>query len=100
MTGIFVLTEHRQGQIRDITFEMLTKGRELAEKANTELTALLFGKNVKKHARTLSEYAKKVLLVEDSKLENFNSKAYQNVLSWLIKEYKPLITLIDKLPLA
>jgi len=94
MTEIFVLTEHRRGQIRDITFEMLTKGRALAEKTNTELTAVLFGKDVKEYAKTLSEYAKRVLLVEDSKLENFNSKAYQKVLSHLIKEHKPLITLI------
>ena len=94
MAEIFVLTEHRQGQIRDITLEMLTKGRELSEKTNSELVAVLLGKDVKEHAKTLSEYAKKVLLVEDSKLENFNSEAYQRTLSSLIKERRPLLTLI------
>jgi len=94
MNEIFVLAEHRQGQIRDITLEMLTKGGELAEKTNTDLTAVLLGKEVKKHAKTLSEYAKKVLLVEDAKLENFNSEAYQKVLSNLINEHKPLLTMI------
>jgi electron transfer flavoprotein alpha subunit len=94
MTEIFVLAEHRQGQIRDITFEMLTKGKELAEKTNTDLTAVLLGKNTKEHAKTISEYAKKVLLVEDAKLENFNSEAYQKVLSNLTKEHKPLLTMI------
>lgn len=94
MTEIFVLTEHRQGQIRDITFEMLSKGRELAGKTSTKLTAVLLGKEVKRHAKTLQNYAKKVLLVEDTKLENFNSDAYQKVLSSLIKEHKPLLTLM------
>jgi len=94
MKEIFVLTEHRSGQIRDITFEMLTKGKEIAEKTDTQLAAVLFGRDVKEYAKTLSEYAKKVLLVEDAKLENFNSKAYQRVLSHLIKEHKPLLTLI------
>ena len=94
MREIFVLTEHRQGQIRDVTFEMLTKGRELAGKTNTELTAVLFGKDVKDHAKTLSDYAKNVLLVEDARLENFNSEAYQKVLSNLITERKPLLTLL------
>ncbi len=94
MREIFVLTEHRQGQIRDITFEMLTKGRELAGKTNTELTAVLLGRDVKSHAKTLSDHAKKILLVEDAKLENFNSEAYQRVLSNLIRERKPLLTLI------
>jgi len=94
MTEIFVLAEHRQGQIRDITYEMLTKARELAEKANVELTAVILGKDIKEKAKPITEYAKNVLTVEDSKLENFNSDAYQKVLSNLIKEHKPLLTLI------
>lgn len=94
MKEIFVLAEHRQGQFRDITFEMLSKGVELAEKTGTELTAVLLGKNVKDQAKALSEYAKHVLVVDDAKLENFNSEAYQTVLAQLIKEHKPLLTLI------
>lgn len=94
MREIFVLAEHRQGQIRDITFEMLTKGRELAEKTNADLTAVLLGKEVKEQAKALSEYAKKVLLVKDTRLENFNSEAYKKVLSNLIGERKPLLMMI------
>lgn len=94
MKEIFVLAEHRRGQIRDITFEMLTKARELAEKTNTEPTAVLFGREIKEQAKTLSEHAAKVLAVEDAKLENFNSIAYQKALSNLIRERKPLLTLI------
>jgi len=94
MREIFVLVEHRQGQIRDITFEMLTKGKELAEKTDAALTAVLLGKAIKEHAKTFTEYAKKVLLVEDAKLENFNSEAYQKVLLNLINEHKPLLTMI------
>jgi len=94
MKEVFVLAEHRQGQIRDVTLEMLSKAKELAQKTNSEPTAVLFGKDVKHHAKTLSDYANKVLLVEDAKLENFNSEAYQKVLSTLINEHKPLLTLI------
>jgi electron transfer flavoprotein alpha subunit len=94
MKEIFVLTEHRQGEIKEITYEMLTKGRELAGKTKSELIAVLFGKNVEGHATTLSEYARKVLLVEDAKLESFNSEAYQKVLSKLINERKPFLVLI------
>jgi electron transfer flavoprotein alpha subunit len=94
MAEIFVLAEHRQGQIRDVTYEMLTKAREIAEKANMELTAVFLGKEVKEKAKVLTEYAKKVLVVEDAKLENFNSDAYQKVLTNLIKENKPTLTMI------
>lgn len=94
MAGIFVLAEHRLGQIREITYEMLTKGREIAEKLKTEQTAVILGKNIKEKAKTLSEYAEKVLVVEDEKLENFNSDAYQKVLMTLIREEKPILTMI------
>ncbi|MCJ7631535.1 electron transfer flavoprotein subunit alpha/FixB family protein [Candidatus Bathyarchaeota archaeon] len=88
------MAEHRKGQIRDITFEMLTKGREIAKNTNMDLTAVLLGKDVKEYAKTLSEYAKKVLLIEDAKLENFNSETYQKALFKLINERKPLLTIL------
>jgi len=94
MVGIFVLAEHRQGQIRDITYEMLTKARELAEKANVNVTAVLLGNNVKDHAKNLAEYASTVIIVEDAKLENFNSEAYRKVLSGLATTYKPSLVMI------
>jgi electron transfer flavoprotein alpha subunit len=94
MVEIFVLVEHRQGQVRDVTYEMLTKGRELAQKANAQLTAVLMGKDVKSHAAALSAHTNNVLVVEDAKLENFNSDAYQKVLSHLANERKPLLTLM------
>ena len=94
MTEIFVLAEHRQGQFRDITFEMLTKAREIAEKLGAGLTTVLLGKNVRGHAKTLAEHSPKVLLVEDDKLEHFNSDAYQRVLTHLITERKPILTII------
>jgi len=42
----------------------------------------------------LKSWADKILVVEDDKLENFNAEAYQRVLSHLIKERKPILTLI------
>ena len=94
MSKIFVLAEHRRGELREITFEMLTKGKELAEKSGAELTAVLLGNNVGEYAKTLAEYAKRVLLVQDAKLENFNSESYQKVLSNLIQEHNPILILM------
>lgn len=94
MGEIFVLAEHRQGQLRDITFEMLTKGGELAEKINLDLTAILLGKNIKDYAKDLAEYSDKVIVVEDERLEYFISDNYHKVMEYLIKRYKPILTLI------
>jgi electron transfer flavoprotein alpha subunit len=94
MTELFVLTEHRQGEIRDVTFEMLSKGRELAKKTNTDLTAVLLGQNLEEHAKKLADHAERVLAIEDARLENFNSETYQKALSHLINQHKPSLTLI------
>lgn len=94
MAEIVVLAEHRQGQVRDITYEMLTKARELAAKANAEVIAVMLGKNVKEHAKAIAEYAKSVLVVEDARLENFNSEAYRTILTKLIAEHKPILLMM------
>jgi electron transfer flavoprotein alpha subunit len=94
MKEIFVLAEHRRGELRDVTFEMLTKGRELSKKTNMDLTAVLLGHNVKEFAKKLADQVKRVLVVNDARLENFNAEAYQKVLSHLISERKPSLTLI------
>lgn len=94
MKELFVLAEHRQGELRDITFEMLTKGREVSQKINADLTAVLLGHSVKGFAKRLADHAKKVLIVDDARLENFNAETYQKVLSHLISERKPLLTLM------
>ena len=94
MSQVFVLAEQRQGEIRDITFEMLTIGKELAGKLGGKLTALLLGNKIKGLAKTLTEYSDEVLLIEEQRLENFNSDAYQQVLTNLIHQFKPYLTLI------
>ena len=47
MGDIFVLVEHRQGKIRDITYEMLGVGEKIAAEQGASLTAVLLGHGVK-----------------------------------------------------
>jgi electron transfer flavoprotein alpha subunit len=94
MGEIFVLAEHRQGKMRDITYEMLGVGEKIATQGNDSLTAVLLGKEVKNFAEDLASRTSKVLVVEDESLENFNSILYQNVLSSLLSKYQPLLTLM------
>jgi electron transfer flavoprotein alpha subunit len=94
MGEIFVLVEHRQGKIRDITFEMLAAGEKLASQQGASSAAVLLGHNVKSFAEEIATRASKVLVVDDAPFEHFNSILYQKVLSSLITKYQPLLTLI------
>lgn len=94
MGELFVLVEHRQGKIRDITYEMLAAGEKLASQQGASSTAVLLGQNVKHFAEELASRASKVVVVEDAQLEHFNSVHYQKVLSSLIVKHQVLLTLI------
>jgi len=91
---IFVLAEHRQGELRDVTFEMLGKGQELAAAMGAPLAAVLLGHKVDGLATELAKHANQVLVIEDERLEHFNSAVYQQVLAQLITERKAGLVLI------
>lgn len=94
MKEILVLAEHRLGKLRDITFEMLSKGRELARRNGGALITILLGHDVEMLAEELANYADEILFVEDERFKNFNSDYYREVLSHVILERKPSIILI------
>lgn len=94
MNEILVLAEHRMGALRDITFEMLSKGRDLADNSGAELVAIILGQDEDGFTEKLAEKADKVLVVEDVDLKDFNAEAYQKVLSNLIDEHRPTLTMI------
>ena len=94
MKEIIVLAEHRKGELRDVTWEMLSKGRQLAESAGADLGVALFGKGMNHLAEALKPKANKIFLIEDERLEFYNSETYEKVLTQLMTERKPFLTLI------
>jgi electron transfer flavoprotein alpha subunit len=94
MGDVFVLAEHRRGELREVTLEMLGKGRELAGQLGGSLKAVLLGHGVDAFAGELANQAHEVLVVEDERLENFNSELYQKVLVSLLADRQPTLTLI------
>jgi len=94
MGDVFVLAEHRRGELREVTLEMLGKGRELAGQMGGSLKAVLLGHGVDAFSGELANQAHEILVVEDERLEDFNAELYQKVLVSLLTERKPTLTLI------
>jgi len=94
MNEILVLAEHRDGELRDITFEMLGKAASLAETGGTTVTALLLGAGVGEMADGLACYADEVLTVDHGNLANFNSAVYQPVVAEAVKSRGPAAVLV------
>jgi len=92
--GIWVFAEQKKSMIQPVVWELLGKARQLAEKLNTEVSAVLLGYKVKEKAKELIFYgADKVYLVEDERLANFLDEPYTEILIRLIRKYKPEIFL-------
>lgn len=88
--GIWVFAEQEEGKIHSVVYELLAKGRELADKLQTELCAVLSGSKIGNRAEELIQRgADKVYLVENEELLNYRSDVYSNVLVDLIRKYKP-----------
>jgi len=94
MSGIWVLIEHRRGEIREISYEMLGKGRMVAEKLKQELSAVILASDAKAYVDKIKKYASKILTIEDKQLEHYNALSYQAVLSTLAREKAPTLLLM------
>ena len=92
--GVWIFAEQKNGKIAPVVYELLGKGKELAEQRETELVAILFGHNIGKLTKELIAFgANKVIYVDDPVLENFLDILYSKAMSDLAKKYKPEIIL-------
>jgi len=84
---IYVLIEHLQGQVADISYTMLAAGRELAQGTGGKVVAVLLGDNAKELARDLA--ADGVRYLDHAAFAEFTSDAYQKALADLIGKDQP-----------
>jgi len=94
MSEIFVVVEHRQGEVRDITYEMLFRANELCQEFSHTLTAILFGGKEEAFLNDIAPKADRVMVFEDERFKSFNSELYKEVLHRLVEERRPLLTLM------
>ena len=96
--GVWVFTEQRNSEIKSVGYELLSKGKELADILKTELCAVCFGYNIKGIEQLTGCGADKVYLIDDPTLTNQTEDAYVVELVRLIKLHKPEIVLAGATP--
>ena len=92
--GILIFGEQRDGVILEVVYELLGKGRKLADSINEPLLCVILGKSVTEINKLASYGADEIHYFEDIKLESFNCEIYSNIISNFIKKIKPSIFLI------
>ncbi len=93
--GVYVFAQQVDNKIDSIAFELIGKGKDLAEVLGTQVTAVLVGSNVKDLADELAEYgADQVIVVDDPELKDYRTEPYAHALAEVIKKFKPEIFLV------
>jgi len=98
MAEIVVLAEHRNGELREITFQMLNKASELCRNNNHELSVVLLGNNMDNLVAQLKDRADRVIVYNDQRLHDFDADDVKEIMNALINERRPPLTLMGHTP--
>ena len=101
MNNIFVYIELEDGAIADVSLELLTKGRELADRLGVKLEAVAMGANLAGIEKELAKYgADTVWVADDEVFAPFRTLPHTSVLCGLIEAEKPQIVLFGATPVG
>lgn len=93
--NIWVYLEQVDGVIESVSWEMLGKGRELADTSGEELIGVILGHNVGNQPQeALRRGADRVLVCDDPLLGMYSWEAYTKVMTDMVNDRKPSILLI------
>jgi electron transfer flavoprotein alpha subunit len=101
MNNIFVYCEVEEGVISEVSLELLTKGRSLANQLVCQLEAVVVGKGLKEVEKQIMPYGVDSLYIaDDPRLEPFTTLPHAAILNKLFEEEKPQIALMGATPIG
>ncbi len=93
--GILVYVDHVDGDIHPVTFELIGKAKEMADKINHPVYCLFIGHNITNKAKDLLPYGvDKVFVYDNEELKHFRIEPYTAAFEDFINKIKPTIALV------
>lgn len=90
--NLIVYCEFEDGKVADVSLELLTKGRQLADRLGVKLEAVVAGDNLKDIETQILPYGvDTVYKIEDKRLYPYTSLPHSSILINLFKEIEPQI---------
>lgn len=91
---VWVYAEQEDGSLHDVVLELCGKARDLADRLNVKVGAVLAGHGVRGLSeRLIAEGADRVYVVDDPRLAHYQTSPYARVLTELIEKHKPQIVI-------
>lgn len=95
MNNLFVYLEIENGNVEEVSLELLTKGRSLANKLQCKLEAVAVGDKLDRVGEQVFPYGVDILhIFEDKRLSPYTSLPHTSILVKLFEEEKPQIALM------
>ena len=94
MPGILVIVEHRRGEIRDITFEMLDLAQRISEENDLDIYTLLLEKDEGGFLSQLKQLCHKIVRISDSSLKDYSPEPYIEAIKSATDAVSPLIIMM------
>ncbi len=91
--GVWVFAEQRDGKLKGVSYELLAKGRALANTLGTELGVVCLGSGITETDRLIAGGADKVYLVDSPELAHNPEEILARQLAELIQQHQPEIVL-------
>ena len=96
---VWIFAQQHDTKLNDVSLELLSKGRELADQLKVPLGAVLLGHNVESLAQPLFHHgADKVYLAQHDLLKTYQANTYTKALCQLITKHKPQIVIYGATP--
>lgn len=93
--GVWVFVEQRDGVVEKVSLELVSKAREIADKIDEKVTAVVLGEKVSHLTEDLIYYGADIVKgIEHELLKKYTTESYTKVLAKEINEGKPEIMLI------
>jgi len=93
--GVLVFGQQVGGRISPVVYELIGKGRELADKLGEQLDCVVLGSGIEAGARELVSYGvDNVHVFDHPLLSTFNEEIYSKVLYDFVSRHKPSIFLL------
>jgi len=94
MKNVFVYCETEEGNVVEVSLELLSKGRKLANQLNSSLQAIVIGKDLSNIEQQVFPYGVDMLYIaEDSRLEHYQTLPHCSIVSKLLHEKQPSVVL-------
>jgi len=95
MNNLFVFCEIEEGKVADVSLELLTKGRSLANQLGCQLEAVAIGYQLEKIEEQIFPYGTDILhIADDKRLVHYLTLPYSAIINDLFTKEKPQIALM------